>query len=890
MNRHERIEFNVRTCMSDGPGINSADEYIERAAELGHKAIAITDLNSVQSFPDAMKAGKKHGIKIIYGVEMEVIDIERMETEDSLDKYGYNTTKLIYPKILPESYYMTIYVKNQNGLSSLYKLISEAYIELFYEKPRIKKSSLEKYREDLLICLGSHSNELTQAIINGDDEEKILKIANFYDFLIINDSYTNEDYINACGKVRELGDKLNKPVLIVGNVTYLDSLDKQSNQIAIETDLKKDYYEFYNPEKATIKNTCKLSKEEYGGDYKDTEEMLERYSFLGEDKAEELVVKNPNLICSLIEEIKIFPDIDYITEIDESGSKLRDFAYDSLREIYGDPLPTIVEKYIEFELNLIAKNEWSNKFLIGMEIAKSNKLKGYPVIADETFSSWLLGKLCGLTEISSLPPHYICSHCKHSEFISDNKYIFGYDLPNKQCPVCGTQLKKDGYRVPLPIMSGVSGVAEPKLKIKVANEQMATTIEDLNSFITENLGTNHMIRDGKIEKFNYFAFFNNLSKDDINKLGIEDNNIQHKLGEKKTGRILSGDFFSKGDLSLVPKNMEIYDYMPIEKSINDYGLFIGHMDYRIDYINFNLDGDGILTMLKKLEQSTNISIDNIDLSDPLALSLFKSADALNMDTKVFNNNNGLLGISSFSDRRLGWISKVNWNKKILAEVKINSFLDLIRALAATIDGKDEDELMDIIKVNDGDLSSAIIMSEDIYLYLVSKGIDEKYASDTMWDLMGKYFKNKRMNRRDDEKKEKLLDDERKEKLKEYGISDEYISKFNNFVPTDFIEQYAFEIINYVRLAWYKLYYPLEFYSAALNYYNSLIDVYPIVGEISQLREQLALDLAFYDQEKVEYTKILYELTLEMRARGYQFSSKPYVDRFVIEDGKIRMFG
>ncbi len=796
---------------------------------------------------------------------MEVLDVERIETQDYLDKYGYNTTKLTYPEILPKSYNMTIYVKNQKGLSILYKLISEAYTELFYEKPRIKKSSLEKHRENLLICPGSHSNELTQAILNGEDEEKILKIANFYDFLIINSSYSNTEYLEACNKVRELGEKINKPVLIIGNVSHIDSLDKKLNQIAVDYDLTTDTYELENPEKSLNMHKSKFSEdeEEYGGDFKSIEEMLEKYSFLGKDKAYELVVKNPNLICDLIEEIELFPHSEKLTEIDNADLKLKEFAYDKLREIYGESLPPIVEKHIELELNLCAKDGYSSIFLIGKEIAQLNISKGYSIIVDDSFSALLLGKICGLTELSSLPPHYICSNCKHSEFISDNKYIFGYDLPNKKCPICNEELKKDGYRTTPPTIANSDGLEEPNLKISVVKEQMVETIEHLKNYITENLGVNHIVSSGNIEKVDAFSFFRNLSKDDIEKLGVEnDINTKRELSGKKIGRILSSDRISSyEEFLLIPKDMEIYDITPIEKTKNNYGLPITHMDnYKHSNILVSFLENGMVTLLKKLEDSTYVYLEDIDLADPLVLSLFSSTDALNMDTNIFNNNNGLLGISYFANSSVN-SSLIQFEKKILSEVKINSFLDLIKAVAATYFAKDEDELINIIKSNDGDLSDIIILSEDIYWNLVDKGVDEDIAYDTMLYLSAMQFgKGTYKNR---------LDDERKQTLKGYELSDEYINILDNFVSPMEIHKYAAEIINYIRLAWYKLYYPLEFYSESFDYYYKFTNNYPVAENLSQIRKQLEVDREFIELQN-ENIKMIYELSLEMHARGYQF--------------------
>ncbi len=253
-------------------------------------------------------------------------------------------------------------------------------------------------------------------------------------------------------------------------------------------------------------------------------------------------------------------------------------------------------------------------------------------------------------------------------------------------------------------------------------------------------------------------------------------------------------------------------------------------------------------------------LEDIDLADPLVLSLFSSTDALNMDTNIFNNNNGLLGISYFANSSVN-SSLIQFEKKILSEVKINSFLDLIKAVAATYFAKDEDELINIIKSNDGDLSDIIILSEDIYWNLVDKGVDEDIAYDTMLYLSAMQFgKGTYKNR---------LDDERKQTLKGYELSDEYINILDNFVSPMEIHKYAAEIINYIRLAWYKLYYPLEFYSESFDYYYKFTNNYPVAENLSQIRKQLEVDREFIELQN-ENIKMIYELSLEMHARGYQF--------------------
>lgn len=776
MNKLNRIEFNVRTRMSERSGINSASDFIKKAADMGHKAIAITDLNSVQSFPEAEEAGREYGIKIIYGVEVDVVDVDYIETKDVLDDNGYTYTKLIYPEVMPKSHKTLIYVKKQSGLHNLYKLISESYSTSFYETPKVLKSRLAELRDGLLICPGSYSNELIEGIKNGEPEEKLKEIASFYDFLTINNADFDFDYDYLWGKIIRLGDGIKKPVIVIGCASYLSQKDYLANKIITESYLPK----YLRNDKANHRVKNEVIGHEYGDVFLDTDDMIERISYLTKLRTEEIVIKNPNLICDSIEEIKIFPKEKQKIEIEGADSKLRELVMKSAGEIYGEKLTEIVAKRIEKELAWIINNDNSSIFLIANEIAEKNNKKGEQIGFMGVLGSSLVAYLSKVTDVNPLSSHYICTSCKHSEFILDSKYYTCQDLPDKNCRQCGMTLQKEGYNIPSESFFGLNGERDLDITLNISTENLENTHKYLKNHVNKNIGENKIFYCGRVNALGWEESIKKVEKF-YQKKEIEINRkTMDATSRMITGKKISTEIMSNTIL-LIRKDKEIFDFTPVEVTGENLGIPVTHHDYSylLDFLSrIDLVPSYILPILKNLEKSTGIKRKTINLSDPKVLNLFSSNDVWVIP---------------------GFQSPYVMN--IIKESGVQSFSDLVKIFGIVHGTRVwEGNGQDIIKSEKGKLSDLITTREDVFNDLLNAGADIETAFNGMKSL--KINKN----------------------IEQLDLPEWYLESLDKIYYL-FTKAHCVHFTKmYVQLGWYKLYYPSEFYSTILHYQNLELEV------------------------------------------------------------------
>jgi DNA polymerase-3 subunit alpha (Gram-positive type) len=407
----KRIELHLHTKMSSMDGVSSATDLIKLAANWGHEAIAITDHGVVQAFPEAYEAGKKHNIKIIYGMEAYIYD-------DSIKYSG---------KI--PNYHCLLLVKDNVGLKNLYRLVTQSHLKYFSRVPRIPKSLLAQNRNGLFIGTACEAGELIRKYLENRHKHDVLKqIAEFYDFLEIQPTGNNEFLIrNGTFNSREdlillnkyiynLGRELDKPVIATGDVHFALPEDEVFRKILMA-------------------GKGFTDADQQGPLYlKTTEEMLEEFSYLGEKEAYKVVIENPKYLVSQIEDLNPIPDEFYPPEIPGAEEEIIDLTYSTAHQLYGPELPELVEARIKKELDSIINNGFAVLYLIAHKLVKKSNDDGYLVGSRGSVGSSFVATMTGITEVNPLVPHYRCSNCFYTKFITDGSYGSGADLPDQLCP------------------------------------------------------------------------------------------------------------------------------------------------------------------------------------------------------------------------------------------------------------------------------------------------------------------------------------------------------------------------------------------------------------------------------------------------------------------------
>ncbi|MCL2699978.1 MAG: PHP domain-containing protein, partial [Defluviitaleaceae bacterium] len=454
----KRVELHLHTQMSSMDGITAAEAYIQRAAEWGHSAIAVTDHGVAQAFPDIMNACKGTGVKPIYGVEAYLMDDAVSDGEE------------------PKHYHAVILARNYTGLRNLYELVSKSHLNYLTRRtprspllPRVPKSELARHREGLLVGTACDAGELYRAVLNNSPDEALERIAEFYDYFEIQPlgntmhltrgeeaKVKSEDGLREINRrIVKLGERYGKPVAATCDAHFLDPGDEVYRRIIMSGKGFKDA-----DQQAPLY-------------YRTTEEMLEEFSYLGGD-AKKVVIDNTNLIAGLIDEIKPLPDGKFPPKIEGADDYVLEMANARAREVYGEPLPEIVAKRMEQELNSIIKNGFSVMYLLAQKLVSKSIEDGYLVGSRGSIGSSLVATMMGITEVNPLTPHYICSKCKYSDFDTPGDYsgASGYDMPDRVCK-CGANLIKDGHNIPFETFLGFDGDKAPDIDLNFSGEYQA---------------------------------------------------------------------------------------------------------------------------------------------------------------------------------------------------------------------------------------------------------------------------------------------------------------------------------------------------------------------------------------------------------------------------------
>ncbi|MBX4259037.1 PolC-type DNA polymerase III [Clostridium estertheticum] len=785
--------------------------------------------------------------------EKNILDLDTLNKEFLAD---FNVKKA-------NTYHVIILVKNQIGLKNLYKLISFSNLEHFHRRPRLPKTLIEKYREGLIVGSACEAGQVYKEVLQGKSEEDINKIVKFYDYLEIQPLLNNKfmikngivkdesELMDINRRICTIGDKNNMPVVATGDVHFLEPLDAVFRKILMagkgfsDADDQPPLY------------------------FKTTNEMLSEFSYLGEKKCKEVVIYNTNEIAEMIEFVKPIPDGTFTPKIPGAEEDIRKMTSDKVHSIYGDPLPEIVEKRLEKELNSIIGNGYAVLYLIAEKLVAKSLADGYLVGSRGSVGSSFAANMSNITEVNGLPPHYICPNCKKSEFILDGSIGSGADLPDKECPDCGTLYKKDGFDIPFETFLGFEGDKEPDIDLNFSGDNQA----DIHRYTEVLFGKGHTFKAGTIgtiaDKTAYGYVKKYLNEKDVMVPQAEiERLVQGCTGVKRT----SGQH--PGGIMVVPSDNEIYNFCPVQHPADDptSDIITTHFDYHSisgRLLKLDILGHDDPTMLKMLQDLTGLDPLTIPLSDDNVISLFTSPKALGLTAKELGCEVGSYGVPEFGTKFV---------RQMLLDTQPKSFSDLVR-ISGLSHGTDVwiNNAQYYIKEGFTTLKDCISTRDDIMVYLLHKDLEPK----TAFTIMEKVRKGKGLS----EEHEKIM--------KEHDVPDWYIGsckKIKYMFPKGHAVAY---VMMAIRIAYYKVYYPKEYYATFFTIRADDFDANLIVKGDSAIRvkmdelEALGKDIGV--KEKGLLTAL--ELSFEMYKRGIKLLNvdlyKSEAVKFTIEEDSLR---
>ena len=882
----KRVELHCHTNMSAKDAVSSGADIVRHAFNWGHKAVAITDHGVVQAYPSAaaeVKAIRKSGgeFKVIYGVEAYFVNDQKDGTDFStLYKQG-------------KTYHQIILVKNLVGLKNLYKLVSTAHLDSFFKRPITTKTELDKHREGLIIGTACEQGELYKAIVNGAGDDELINIAKYYDYLEIQPLGNNEFMVRESSKpdkvnkktgetvpnkfrhvtslevikdfnrkVVEIADKLGKPVVATGDVHFLKKEDEIIRKILMAG---QDYDDIDNQAPLYLKTT---------------EEMLSDFDYFGE-RAREFVIDNPNMIADMVsDEVIPVPDGNYPPVIEGSDELLRDMCWERAHATYGDTLPELVEKRLEKELNAIINNGFSIMYISAQKLVAFSEENGYLVGSRGSVGSSFVATMAGISEVNPLAPHYVCTNCRYSEFFTDGSVGSGFDLPEKNCPHCGTPLHRDGHDIPFETFLGFKGDKVPDIDLNFSDEfqtQVQKYTETL--FGSENVfkaGTISTVAEKTAFGFSKaYAEKKNmiLSHAELSRLAskVEKAQIKQTTGQHPAGMIV------------VPRDKTIYDFCPVQHPADDVksDVVTTHFDFHsIHDTILKLDelGHVIPTTYKYLEEYSGIPVSQVSMSDPKVYSLFSSTEALGVTPEAIDSPTGTYCIPEFG---------TSFVRGMLRDCKPKNFSDLLQ-ISGLSHGTDVylGNAKDLIDNGTCTISEVIGTRDNIMVYLIHQGMDEGRAFKITETVRKGLVAKGKVPKEDWAKME---DDMRAVNVPEWYIQS--CGKIKYMFPKAHAAAYVTAAI---RVGWYKVYRPIEFYCAYFTARPEDVDV-PTLLKGKEAVKNYIRTIKQKGNEATKKELDVYENMLifnEMFERGLEILPinlhKSHAKKFLVEDGKMRL--
>ncbi|HHU65147.1 PolC-type DNA polymerase III, partial [Streptococcus sp.] len=756
----------------------------------------------------------------------------------------------------------TIYVQNQVGLKNIFKLVSLSNVKYFEGVARIPRTVLDAHREGLLLGTACSEGEVFDAVLTSG-VDKAVEVAKYYDFievmppaiyapLLAQGTIKDEEGIRQVIRdLIEVGRRLNKPVLATGNVHYIEPEDEIYREIIVRSlgqgaPINRPIGRGEDAQPAPLPKAH----------FRTTNEMLDEFAFLGEDVAYEIVVKNTNDFAERFEEIEVVKKDLYTPFLEKSEERVAEMTYQKAFEIYGNPLPDIVDRRIEKELTSILGNGFAVIYLASqMLVIRSNK-RGYLVGSRGSVGSSFVATMIGITEVNPMPPHYVCPNCQHSEFITDGSVGSGYDLPNKDCPKCGTRYKKDGHDIPFETFLGFDGDKVPDIDLNFSGDDQPSAHLDVRDIF----GEQYAFRAGTVGTVadrTAYGFVKGYERD-YGKMYPEaevERLAQGAAGVKRT----TGQH--PGGIVVIPNYMDVYDFTPVQYPADDLSA-----EWQTTHFNFHDIDENVLkldilghddpTMIRKLQDLSGIDPKDIPADDPDVMALFSGTEVLGVTPEQIGTPTGMLGIPEFG---------TNFVRGMVEETHPTTFAELLQ-LSGLSHGTDVwlGNAQDLIKEGIATLKTVIGCRDDIMVYLMHAGLDPKMA----FTIMERVRKGRWL---------KISDEERNgyiQAMRDNNVPDWYIEscgKIKYMFPKAHAAAY---VLMALRVAYFKVHYPLYYYCAYFSIRAKAFDIKTMSAGLDAVKERMAEISTKRKNNEASNVEIdLYttlELVNEMLERGFKF--------------------
>ncbi len=838
------------------------------------KHFKLDDFNHHRAGDDALVCGRIAGRLFAMLQQMGVADVQSINKamEPLRPKFRQN-----HPTTM-RCQHIVLFAKNQMGLRNLYQLISEANLYHFKRFPRIFKSELLRLREGLIIGSACENNELFQAVVSGKSQQELERLASFYDFLEVQ-PIDNNRFMLRPQKVDKEGREVEPPIAVDEDQLRqfnrdIVALGERMDKLVVATG---DVH-FMNPEDEQFRHILLAYKGFSDADqpnplyFRTTNEMLDEFSYLGEEKAQEVVCTNPNLIADMCDNVRPVPHNLFAPKIENSVEDLKALVYSKMHQLYGENPPELIQKRVDAEMTDIINCHYDVIYMSAQKLVQNSLEHGYLVGSRGSVGSSIVAFLSGITEVNSFPPHYRCPNpdCKHTTFDVPEGYECGADLPDAVCPECGTPYAKEGFNIPFETFLGFGGDKVPDIDLNFSGEYQAKA----HAYCTEMFGKSHVFRAGTVgtvaDKTAYGYVKKYLEERGRTVSKAEESRLIHGCMDVRqtTGQ-------HPGGLVVIPQENEIWDFCPVQHPADDPNSdqITTHFEYHAmeeNLLKLDMLGHDDPTMIRKMEDMTGVDAKAIPLDDKDTMSLFTSSKVLGYEDDPILGPTGAVAVPEFNTR---------FTREVLLDTKPTKFDFLVRISGYT-HGTDVwlGNAKDLIVSGTAKVDQTIGCRDDIMIYLISRGIQENRAFKIMESV----------------RKGKGLPDGAEEEMRAVNVPEWYIDsckKIKYLFPKAHAVAY---VMMAFRIAWFKVNYPLAFYSAYFyrrsqkGHFDSIM----MTGGLEAVKANIkAVESIEKPTAKDKNLLITLEVAYEYFLRGFEFLPidiyKSDALNFVIEDGKLR---